>query len=232
MNTYSVSQIARLELVLDQKQWLFALRRRDEIEADFAARERANPRLWNGKVLMLHHDAVVDDTFHGRFLVTDFASFNAWREWGCPPTDARDCFAAAVVVSADGGYLLGEMGPHSATAGHVYFPCGMPDTNDVFGRRVDFAHNVARELMEETGLDIGALSPEPGWTMVRNASRIVLLKVAHAAVDSTTLRSRVLAHLAREEEPELSAIHMIHGAQDHVEGMRDFVKAFLAHRGA
>ena len=40
----------------------------------------------------------------------------------------------------------------------------MPDLDDIdHGGMLDLAHTVARELFEETGLDIGARKVEAGW---------------------------------------------------------------------
>ena len=228
---YAVSHVERLDLTFAPKPWAFAEERRPEIDAYFAALKRDKPHLWNGRVLMLYDYDIAGGVMRGRFLETDFASFTAWGEWGCPPAGAWGCLGAAAVVSADGAYLLGEMSPHSAAAGRVYFPCGMPDQDDVFDGKVDLAHNVARELMEETGLGIGALTAEPGWTMVRSDARVVLFKVVHAPDKADALRGRVLEYLAREDEPELSAIRMVRAPADHIAQMPDFVRAFLAHRG-
>ncbi len=88
----------------------------------FAARQRENPALWNGRVLLLHDHAMADGVFSGRYLETDFASFAAWRAWGRPTAAIRDCFGAAAIIAADGACLLGVMGPHTINSGRIYFP--------------------------------------------------------------------------------------------------------------
>ena len=83
----------------------------------------------------------------------------------------------AAVRGADGGFLLGVMGAHTACAGQVYFPSGTPDLKDLRGTSVDFAGSVARELKEETGLDAGRSRAEPGWTAVFAGPQLALMKV-------------------------------------------------------
>ena len=51
------------------------------------------------------------------------------------------------------------MGPHTANAGRIYFPCGTPDPDDIVGKRIDLDLSVRRELKEETGLDVASSHP-------------------------------------------------------------------------
>ncbi len=128
--------------------------RRDEIDAYFAELRRGKPALWNGQVLLLHEHALTGDVLRGSFLATDYASFLAWRDWDFPDPAMRNCFAMAALRAADGAFLLGVMGSHTANAGRVYFPGGTPDLDDVVEGRVDLDGSVRRELAEETGLDV------------------------------------------------------------------------------
>ena len=43
---------------------------------------RKKPKIWNGRVLLLHHQLVSDGVFKGDYLETDYASFAAWAAWG------------------------------------------------------------------------------------------------------------------------------------------------------
>ena len=122
--------------------------------------------IWNGRVLLLHHQVLTDGVFRGEYLETDFASFAAWCHWGRPTAAVHDCFGAAAIRSADGAYLLGVMGAHTFNAGQIYFPCGTPDPVDIVNRKVDLGFSVRRELKEETGLDVAEFTAEPGWTAV------------------------------------------------------------------
>jgi 8-oxo-dGTP pyrophosphatase MutT (NUDIX family) len=217
----------RLDLHFVPKRWAFADEKRAEIDAFFARLQRDKPALWNGRVLLMHRHVVTDGVFTGEYLETDYASFLAWSRWGEKHAGVRDCFSAAAVVSGDGAVLLGEMAPHTAHAGQIYFPAGTPDPSDIAGGKVDLAASVARELKEETGVDIAELAPEPGWTAVLDGPLIVQVKTLRSALPAADLRARMLAHLASEETPELCDIHIVRSPRDVTPAMPPFVTAWL-----
>ena len=119
----SVVHVDRLQLTFAPKPWAFAHECRAEIAAYFESLRRLKPAVWNGRVLLLHEHTLVDRVFRGAYLETDYASFAAWRYLGRPAASVCDCFGAAAIVSADGAFLLGVMGSHTANAGCIYFPC-------------------------------------------------------------------------------------------------------------
>lgn len=228
MKDLSVFATDRLELAFTPKPWPFAEQRKEEIAAYFAELKRQKPAIWNGRVLLLHRQMLSNGVFHGDYLETDYAGFRAWRAWGMPPAAGiYDCFGAGAVVSSDGAVLLGEMAPHTANAGSVYFPAGTPDPNDIVDGRVDLEASVARELKEETGCDIGEFDVEPGWTTVVDRGFIVQIKTLRSKEKAEALRARMLVHLAEEKHPELSDIRIVRGRRDFEPAMPLFVTAFL-----
>ncbi len=229
MSDPTVFPVDRLELSFSPKPWDFANAKRAEIDAYFAALRREKPALWNGRVLLLHHQVVGDGVFKGDYLETDFASFAAWVAWGRPRAGVHDCFGAAAVVSMEGAVLLGVMGAHTFNAGMIYFPCGTPDPDDIVAGKVDLDLSVRRELKEETGLDAGKLAAEPGWTTVVDGALIAQIKLFRSAESAEALRARMLAHLAREKQPELADIRIVRRPADFDKAMPRFVTTFLAH---
>lgn len=228
--TPSISHIDRLDLSFTPRPWDFAIERRSEIDRFFASLRRDKPAIWNGRVLLLHHEVVTGRIFRGEYLETDFASFAAWRHWGSPRANVYNCFSAAAVRTADGAFLVGVMGPHTLNAGKAYFPCGTPDPNDIVGDKVDLELSVGRELYEETGLHVTEFASEPGWTMVADGPLIAQIKVLHSKEASAVLRKRVLTHLASEPNPELADIRVIRESGDLDPAMPRFVSAFLESR--
>ncbi|WP_245442874.1 NUDIX hydrolase [Methylobacterium terrae] len=152
---------------------------------------------------------------------------------GFPDGSVLNVFAAVVPRTRDGAYILGEMGPHTAAAGRVYFPCGTPDPTDIApDGRVDLAVSALRELHEETGLvarEISPEAPDPGWAIVRDGGLMALLRPVPLAEDEATVRDAIAAHLAAEAEPELSAIVSVRRAADlDPARMPGFVRHYLA----
>jgi len=216
----------RLELRVVPRRWIFADQRRVEIDAHFAARCQTQP-LWNGRVLLLHEFSISADVFRGAYLETDFASFLAWRDWGCPDAAIRNCFSLGAVRGADGAFLLGVMADHTANAGKIYFPGGTPDPTDVAGDTVDLYGSVIRELAEETGLAVDLMQVQPGWYAVLAGARIAMIKLLQSPLPAAELRARVLVHLAQESSPELADIRIV-GTPDQFDPlMPAFVTAFL-----
>jgi len=227
MSDPAIFSVERLDFTFAPKPWAFALERRAEIEAFFAALQREKPEIWNGRVLLLHSRAVREGVFSGEFLETDYASFSAWIAWDCPPAGVCDCFGAAALKARDGAFLLGVMAPQTFRAGHIYFPCGTPDSSDIIGGKVDLDFSVRRELEEETGLKATELELAPGWTTVIDGSAIAQLKLMRSADTAEVLRARILKHIEREARAELADVRIVRGPQDFDDAMPGFVTTFL-----
>ena len=229
VDAFSVFPIERLDVGFGPRPWRFADERRGEINAHFAEMQRRKPALWNGRVLLLGDFAIHGGVFRGACFDVDYASFMAWQDWDFPDQSVHDCFAMGTILSADGAFLLGEMGPHTFNAGQVYFPCGTPDLNDVAVDRVDFEGSIARELKEETGLGVAEFTAEPGWYTVLGGPAVALMKLLRARETAAALRARIMEHLAREDVPELVDIRVVRGEGDLDPAMPPFVTSYLRH---
>ena len=229
MSEITIVPIERLELAYAPRPWPFASERRAEIDAYFAALQRSNPALWNGRVMMLYEHAIRGTVFHGAYLETDFASMLAWRHWDSPDQRVKNCFAMGALRGSDGAFVLGVMGAHTANPGRIYFPAGLPDLSDVVGEQVDLVHNVMREVGEETGLAPGDVEAGQGWITVLAGPRIAQVKMLRVRETAAALRARILVHLASEAQPELADIRIVRGPADFDPMMPPFVTAFLTH---
>src|SRR5207253_252756 len=89
-----VAPVERLDLAFAQRAWPFALKRRDEIEAHFAALRRGNPTLWNGRVLMLHWYALRGAVSQGSYF-----EFDACLKVEPDPCVFRNAFVLAASVA-------------------------------------------------------------------------------------------------------------------------------------
>lgn len=227
MSDFRVVPIDRLELAFETHFWLFADERRAQIDAHWARLVREKPSMWNGQVLMAHRWALEGRVFRGAHFACDFASLLAWRDWDYPDDNVKNGFGAAAIRCADGAFLLGVQGAHTANGGVIYFPAGMVDMSDVKGDTVDLYGNVWREIGEETGLGKADLTEEPGWSTVFIGPRIAHIKTVHSRESAEQLRERILAFIAREKEPELSDIVIVRKPSDCSDKFAPFVMAFL-----
>lgn len=223
-----IATLERVEITVAPWRWEFAHARADDIARHFAARQGERPALWNGRVLLAYRLAVEDGVLRGACFETDYASFLAWRDWGCPDTGVFNVFAAAALQAADGAYVMGRMAPHASIAGQWLFPCGTPDPDDVKAGMLDLAGSARRELSEETGLFIDTMRAEAGWTMVRDSGFVGLVKRVIAAESADDLRARIMRFLAREARPEFSDIRILRGVADIDADMPRFLRAYLA----
>jgi 8-oxo-dGTP pyrophosphatase MutT (NUDIX family) len=220
----------RAEVVLEPWAWRFAVERRGEIDRHFAEFQRRRSAVWNGRILLLHRCAIASGILRGACFETDYASFCAWRDWHFPDSDVCNFFAAAALKSADGAFLLGEMAASTANAGLLTFPCGTPEPGDLNeGGALELATHLGRELLEETGIDIGELAAAPGWTMVRDGRYLALVKQLTAPQTAEALRARMTAYIAGEQNPEFTAVRIVRSRSDFDPAMPRFVTAYLTH---
>jgi 8-oxo-dGTP pyrophosphatase MutT (NUDIX family) len=222
-----IHRVATLDLPVEPFVWPFAETRRNEIAAHFAEQQRERPALFNGRVLLGRKPVFSGDRFSASYFETDFASFLAWRDWRFPDPDVFNGFGMGALRCADGAFVLGEMGHHTANAGRIYFPSGTPDLDDVRDGKLDISGSVVRELQEETGLAPGEYDSDVDWHCIYTGPAVAIIRMLRVDMSGEALRERIVANLASQSEPELSAIHVVRDARDLNPAMPRFVTAFL-----
>lgn len=227
MTSPVIHRVTTLDLAVRPIVWPFAEQRRDEIAAHFAERQRERPRLWNGRVLLGRDAVFTAGRLAATYFETDFASFLAWRDWGFPDKTVFNGFGMGALRTSDGAFVLGEMGHHTANGGRIYFPSGTPDLDDVRDGALDIPGSVIREIAEETGLTASEFSAAPEWHCVVSGPSIAMVQILDLAMTGEVARARIEANLAREAEPELSAIHLVRDVGDLKPSMPRFVTAFI-----
>ena len=227
MKSPVIHRVASLDLPVEPFVWPFADARRAEIAAHFAEQQRERPALFNGRVLLGRKPVFSGDRFSAIYFETDFASFLAWRDWGFPDPDVFNGFGMGALRCADGAFVLGEMGQHTANAGRIYFPSGTPDLDDVRNGMLDISGSVVRELQEETGLAPGEYDSDVDWHCIYTGPAVAIIRMLRVDMPGEALRERIVANLASQHEPELSAIHIVRDARDLNPAMPRFVTAFL-----
>jgi 8-oxo-dGTP pyrophosphatase MutT (NUDIX family) len=227
MTPATIHRVTALDLRLEPWSWRFAEQRQAEIDAHFAKLRLEKPQLWNGRILLARDPVFAGQRFSASYFETDFASFLAWRDWGFPDPDVFNGFGMGALRCADGAFVLGEMGRHTANAGRIYFPSGTPDRDDVRGDAVDIAGSVAREVEEETGLAPADYRAAAHWDCVVSGAAVAMIRILQVDTSGEALRAKIEANLASQAEPELAAIHLVRAASDLTAAMPPFVATFL-----
>src|ERR1700751_5660774 len=171
-----IHRVTALDLKVEAWPWPWAAAERERIDAHFAERQREKPGIWNGRVLIGRNADFSGGRLSSSYFETDFASFLAWRDWGCPDRGVFNGFGMGALRCADGAFVLGEMAAHTSNAGRIYFPAGTPDLDDVSGDRLDIAGSVMREIEEETGLSPADYRAAPHWDCVVTGPSIALMR--------------------------------------------------------
>jgi 8-oxo-dGTP pyrophosphatase MutT (NUDIX family) len=227
MTPATIHRVTALDLRLEPWSWRFAEQRQAEIDAHFAKLRLEKPQLWNGRILLARDPVFAGQRFSASYFETDFASFLAWRDWGFPDPDVFNGFGMGALRCADGAFVLGEMGRHTANAGRIYFPAGTPDLDDIRNGAVDIAGNVVREIEEETGLTAADYRPDPHWDCVVTGASIAMIRILNVDLPAEAVRARIEATLAAQHQPELTAIHLVRAASDLTAAMPRFITAFI-----
>ncbi|MBS7697967.1 NUDIX hydrolase [Chelatococcus sp. YT9] len=216
---------------LTADEWPWAVENRERIDANWRRLKAEKPALFNGQVLVMSESRITARKLTGRYIATDYASFLAMRDFGAPPPGTGNCFAMAALRSADGAFVLGVMGDHTANAGKAYFPAGTPDLADVLpDGRVDLLGSVERELAEETGLGADDVTIGEGWTAVFDEPRLALMRPVQSVLPADRLVGRIENFLAAEPEPELSGIRLVRRVGDiDPATMPPFLQLYLKH---
>ena len=222
-----IHRVTTLDLAVEPWTWPFAQTYHAAIAAHFAAAQRKKPKLWNGRILLGRNPSFEGTRFSASYFEIDFASLLAWRDWGFPDRQAFNGFGMGALLCADGAFVLGEMGEHTANAGRIYFPAGTPDLEDVSGNTLDLAANVAREIQEETGLEPSDYRASPHWDCVANAATIAMIRTLRLNLPGEAARARIESYLARQAHPELTSVHLVRERGDLNAKMPLFVTAFL-----
>jgi 8-oxo-dGTP pyrophosphatase MutT (NUDIX family) len=227
MSQLVVRQVKQLDLSFEPWSWPFASENSKAIADIFAAEQARKPALFNGRILLMRDPVVAGEVLSARYFESDFATYLAWREFGFPGDDIYSGFGMGALRDADGVYLMGEMAPHTANAGRVYFPSGTPDPSDLADDRVDIAGSIVREVEEETGLTPDDYVAVPEFHCVIARPAVAIIQVLEVKAAATVMKQKILANLAGQAMPEFSAVHLIRDARDITETMPRYVSAFV-----
>jgi 8-oxo-dGTP pyrophosphatase MutT (NUDIX family) len=211
----TITRVTHLDARCEPKHWAWAKENRAAIQARWAEHTRERPRMFNGRVLLMSDIAIENDTCRSTYFETDFADFLAWRDLGYPDRSVTNGFAMGALRGADGAFICGIMGGHTANAGRIYFPAGTPDLSDLQADgTVDLSGSVLRELHEETDLSPDSYQVAEDWIVVRQWPAVAYLRLITFPEPAEAVAERIRNNLARQDDPELAGAKVIAGPQD------------------
>jgi 8-oxo-dGTP pyrophosphatase MutT (NUDIX family) len=192
----------RIEVMLDSGPHPFEVEHRDAIAANWRCETEENPAHFDGEVVLLSRLAYADRRLAGRCHTIRFSTFLYWRRHRSVGT-AEHAYAHAALVAADNALVAIRMGRHTTNPGLVYFAAGSFEPSDFPNGSVDVDLNMAREVLEETGLDITVLRRDPGYHTLSRDTGTVIFRRYLLDEDAETIAARIREFVARDANPEI-----------------------------
>jgi 8-oxo-dGTP pyrophosphatase MutT (NUDIX family) len=215
-----------IDVRLDSEPHPFEHGNADAIARNWDMEVAANPALFDGTVVLLSALNWRDGILSGRCHAVRFSTFLYWRKNRDTPT-AQHAFAHAVLVSGDNALVAVRMGGHTANAGRVYFAAGSFEPVDFHDGQVDVHFNMAREVGEETGIDLSTAERGARHHVLATESGTVIFRRYRLAQTADEIARSVEAFVAAETEPEIDGPVVIRNAQDLPEGVMPHMKALV-----
>jgi 8-oxo-dGTP pyrophosphatase MutT (NUDIX family) len=206
----SVASVMTCQLASKPLTWPFATERAAQVDAHWQRRKQECPGFFNGRVQMLASYALSEDVVTGEFFETEFKNFLYWRETGERDHSVSDAFGSALMRSSEGHVILGRQRPGNVNSGLASLPGGFIDARDVRADgMIDIDASIAREMMEETGLDARAFVRKPGYLVTRIAQQVSFAVEFVSPDPADVIQSQVRAFLARDPKSELEDVVII-----------------------
>ena len=203
--------IDRIEINRVDGAWPLSPAQRDAVADYWREATKANPHLWDGRILGLSAPGgglplVIDGVLRAEAREDAYSAFMFWRHQGFPDIGLCHAFGWALITGTDGGIIYGVMGQNTANAGRVYPPGGSLEPRDVLpDGRVDVARCIALELEEETGLSAGDAGVG-GMVAVFDGVRMSIGQVFRFDLPAEALADRIRANLAAQTHRELADV--------------------------
>lgn len=203
-------RLSRIDIVVADEPLRLAADERRAVEAHWARAKADNPALWNGAAFLFETIALRDGAFSAVARPTDYATLLLRLRVGLPGRATAHVFPVPAVTSRDGRLLVGRQSSSTANAGLRYPPSGSFDADDVVDGRLDPIANMRRELAEEAGLDLAALTPDPSWwALPSGEGRIALTRRFRSPLDADALAATIADRVEIGPDGELDQIDFL-----------------------
>jgi 8-oxo-dGTP pyrophosphatase MutT (NUDIX family) len=190
----------------------YCLSEQAAISANWAQEIAANPALYDGQMLLPRAIAIHDGVIKGESHIVPFSAFLLWRKTR-PVALALHLFGLPVIVSSDGAVIAIRMAKHTSNPGRVYCAAGSLDPEDIRDGVCDMDGNMAREVLEETGVALSDAQSVSGFHALHDRGVVTVLRVYRFAETADQLIERIGRHIDEDPEPEIDEALAIRSAE-------------------
>ena len=194
--------VGRIDVRVVDTPHPYYLSHRAEVAANWEEEVAANPALYDGRMLLVRALRIRDGRISGECHAVPFSALLLWRKTR-PAGSAIHLFGLPVIVSSDGAVIAIRMGLHTANPGRVYCTAGSLDPEDIRDGYCDLDGNMAREVLEETGLSLSDAVNVSGYYGLHDQGIVTVFRLYHFAATAAELIERIAAHIAADPEPEI-----------------------------
>lgn len=194
--------VSRIDLRVTDAPHPYFSANRAQVAQNWAEEIAANPALFDGRMLLPRFVHIGDGAISGEAHIVSYSTFLLWRKTR-PAASAIHLFGLPVILSADGAVIAIRMGGHTANPGRVYCAAGSLDPQDVRDGMCDLDGNMAREVLEETGLVLAEAVSVSGFHALHENGVVAVLRLYRFKETADTLIGRITAHIAGDSEPEI-----------------------------
>lgn len=180
----------------------FAAGREDAIRENWRAEIAANPALFDGRMLLQSDVSISRAGIFTTAHPVSFSTFLLWRK-SRPDVIGHHLFGLPVIISSDGAVIAIRMSQHTANPGKVYCAAGSLDESDVIDGVCDLQANMAREVAEETGLDLGQAAADPRLHALHVDRIITVFRPYRFSATSEELLAVIDRHMRTDTEQEI-----------------------------
>jgi 8-oxo-dGTP pyrophosphatase MutT (NUDIX family) len=217
--------VDEIDVVLDPSQHPFERGKEEVIAENWRHEIAAKPALFDGTVVLLSEFGYDRGRLFGRCHAVGYSTFLYWRKDRVGT--AAHAFAHPMLVTSDDALIAIRMGPHTVNAGHVYFAAGSFEPEDFPDGRVDAHGNMAREVLEETGLDISDVRRGERHYALATEKGTVIFRRYFLDGTADEIAIRIRDFVAGESEPEIEEPVVIRNARDLPEGLMPHMPAMI-----
>ena len=223
----TILPVEHVDVALDPAPHPFETANRAAIEANWASETAANPALFDGHVSLLARLGYRDRRLEGVCHTIRFATFLYWRKTR-PWPNAEHTFANAIPVTSDGALVAVRMGQRTSNPGRIYFAAGSFDPPDFPNGKVDVDLNMAREVLEETGLDIAGLPRDPTYHIWSSEAGTGIFRRFRLPMTAAEGEAAIRAFVAQQSDPEIEEPVIIRSAGDLPDGLSPHMRPLIS----